>query len=141
MTRRRTSEGERIEAPFAVLMPAGPLRSALAVRTDELLLCQPSSLLMAPDAPRTITFTIRGPIERGDLPGLYDRVCKLFADNRGYIGACDVAGVHQDAVAVEALARLQLAARRHGCQVRLRNASDELLELVAFMGLGDVLPA
>jgi hypothetical protein len=36
---------------------------------------------------------------------------------------------------------VQLAAHRHGCQVRLRNASDELLELVRFMGLRDVLPA
>ena len=44
-------------------------------------------------------------------------------------------GVDADAVTVDALARLQLAARRHGCQVRLRNASSELLELVAFMGL------
>jgi hypothetical protein len=41
---------------------------------------------------------------------------------------------------VEALARLQLVARRIGCQVRLRGASGELLELVAFMGLSDVLP-
>ena len=40
---------------------------------------------------------------------------------------------------VDALARLQLAARRHGCQVRLRHASSELLELVTFMGLSDVL--
>ena len=41
---------------------------------------------------------------------------------------------------VDALARLQLAAQRHGCQVRLCGASDELLELVGFMGLEDVLP-
>jgi hypothetical protein len=52
---------------------------------------------------------------------------------------CDVNGVEPDAVTVEALARLQLAVRRRGCQVRLRSASDELLSLVAFMGLGDVL--
>jgi hypothetical protein len=43
-------------------------------------------------------------------------------------------------VTVDALARLQLAARQHGCQVRLRHASSELFELVAFMGLRDVLP-
>jgi ABC-type transporter Mla MlaB component len=43
-------------------------------------------------------------------------------------------------VTVDALARLQLAARRHGCTVRLQNASSELLELVSFMGLRDVLP-
>jgi hypothetical protein len=51
-----------------------------------------------------------------------------------------VGGVDPDAVTVEALARLQLAARRHGCRVRLRNASPGLRDLVAFMGLRDVLP-
>jgi hypothetical protein len=51
-----------------------------------------------------------------------------------------VRGVDADAVTVDALARLQLAARRHGCRVRLRRASRELGELVAFMGLEDVLP-
>ena len=49
-------------------------------------------------------------------------------------------GVHADAVAIDALARLQLAAQRRGCQVRLRGASVELRDLVAFMGLRDVLP-
>ena len=53
---------------------------------------------------------------------------------------CDVRGADADAATVDALARLQLAARRWGCRVRLRNASDDLLALVAFMGLADVLP-
>ena len=52
----------------------------------------------------------------------------------------DVAGYEPDAVTVDALARVQLAARRHGFRMRLRHASSELLELVAFMGLADVLP-
>ena len=52
---------------------------------------------------------------------------------------CDLRGVLPDAVIVDALARLQLAARRHGCRLRLCNASKELLELVAFMGLAEVL--
>jgi ABC-type transporter Mla MlaB component len=55
------------------------------------------------------------------------------------VALCDVRGVEPDAATVDALARLQLGARRAGCQVRLRNASDELLELVSFMGLSDVL--
>ncbi|MBW3592964.1 MAG: STAS domain-containing protein [Actinobacteria bacterium] len=74
-----------------------------------------------------------------DLAGLCDRVCSLLGDSRPEIAFCDVSGVEPDAVTVDALARLQLAARRHDCQVRLRNGSDELLELVAFMGLSDVL--
>jgi anti-anti-sigma regulatory factor len=42
-------------------------------------------------------------------------------------------------VTVDALARLQLAARRTGCTVCLRGASPELRDLVAFMGLDSVL--
>jgi hypothetical protein len=53
--------------------------------------------------------------------------------------ACDVTGVRADAGAIAALAGLQLAARRIGCELRLRNASSELTELVAFAGLADVL--
>jgi hypothetical protein len=51
----------------------------------------------------------------------------------------DVSAAPADAVTVDVLARLQLAARRRGCAIALRNASGELLDLVALMGLGDVL--
>ena len=68
-------------------------------------------------------------------------MCGVLSESRADIAFCDVAGVEPDAVTVEALARLQLGARRLGCQVRLRHASSELLQLVAFMGLTDVLPA
>ena len=64
----------------------------------------------------------------------------LLEQSRGGVALCDVSGVDPDAVTVDALARLQLAARRHGCQVRLLHPSRELLELLAFMGLTDVLP-
>ena len=87
----------------------------------------------------TIVFAIDGPIARADLPGLCDRVCQLLQRSRPEVALCDVRGVDVDAVTVDALARLQLAARRHGCTVRLQNASSELLELVAFMGLQNVL--
>jgi ABC-type transporter Mla MlaB component len=85
-------------------------------------------------------FAIWGPIAREDLPGLCDRVCALLSESGETAARADVSGVEVDAVTVDALARLQLAARRHGCRVRLRHASTELLELVAFMGLSDVLP-
>ena len=91
-------------------------------------------------APTTLAFAVWGPIARGDLPGLCDRVCALLAESRPELALCDVAGVPADGVTVDALARLQLAARRAGCRVRLRNASAELLDLVAFLGLEDVLP-
>ena len=40
---------------------------------------------------------------------------------------------------IDALARLQVGAKRRGCHVHLCNASDELTQLVAFMGLENVL--
>jgi ABC-type transporter Mla MlaB component len=96
-------------------------------------------LKMAAAAPQA-TFSVYGPIRREDLPGLCRRVCTLLERTRAGVVVCDVSSVEPDAVTVDALARLQLAAHRHGCQVRLCNASDELLELVGFMGLRDVLP-
>jgi ABC-type transporter Mla MlaB component len=90
--------------------------------------------------PQTVVFSISGPITRADLPGLCERVCAVLSQSAAKVALCDVRGVDPDAVTVDALARLQLAARRHGCQVHLRHASDELLELVGFMGLTDVLP-
>jgi ABC-type transporter Mla MlaB component len=97
-------------------------------------------LLMVATAPQTIVFAVKGPIARSDLPGLCERVCALLERSGADVALCDVSGLGVDAVTVDALARLQLAARRHACQVRLRHASRELLELVAFMGLRDVLP-
>ena len=94
---------------------------------------------MRTGAPHTVGFAIRGPITRADLPGLCERVCALLTRSGADVAVCDVAGVAPHAATVDALARLQLAARRHGCQVRLRHASHELRELVAFMGLADVL--
>jgi ABC-type transporter Mla MlaB component len=91
-------------------------------------------------APLAIGFAIGGPVARADLPGLCERVCALLERIGPDVAFCYVRGVDPDAVTVDALARLQLAARRHGCQVRLRHASDELRELLAFMALTDVLP-
>ncbi len=54
---------------------------------------------------------------------------------------CDAARLVQpDCGTVEALARLQLAARRVDRQIRLRGAPPQLVELVMLAGLADVLP-
>jgi len=89
--------------------------------------------------PLEVAFTIRGPITRADLPGLCDRVCALLPGS-GQVVVCDVAGVEPDAVTVDALARLQLAAQRRGCGVSLCGASGQLLDVVELMGLTHVLP-
>jgi hypothetical protein len=52
---------------------------------------------------------------------------------------CDVGALAPDVAAVDALARLQLTARRLGHEILLRDASTELQELLDFVGLRDVL--
>jgi ABC-type transporter Mla MlaB component len=86
-----------------------------------------------------LVFAVHGPIAREDLPGLCKRICALFEAAGPGPAVCDCGDVPADAVTVDALARLQLAARRYGCVVRLRGASPELRALVDFMGLTEVL--
>jgi ABC-type transporter Mla MlaB component len=95
---------------------------------------------MATPDQSTVAFAIASPIARSDLPGLFSRMCALLTGSGASVALCDVSGASADAVVVDALAQLQLAARRNGCEVRLVNASRELRTLVAFIGLQDVLP-
>jgi hypothetical protein len=52
---------------------------------------------------------------------------------------CDVRALAPDALTIDVLARLQLAARRAGQEVALRGASLELLELLELFGVTGVL--
>jgi hypothetical protein len=52
---------------------------------------------------------------------------------------CDLSGVQPSAVTVDALARLAVALRRQGSRLLLQHASPELVELIEFMGLREVL--
>ncbi|MEV0536556.1 STAS domain-containing protein [Kitasatospora sp. NPDC050463] len=54
---------------------------------------------------------------------------------------CDLGALTApDLAVVDALARLRLAAGRHGVRVVLKNASGPMRELLAFSGLAGVLP-
>jgi len=48
---------------------------------------------------------------------------------------CDVSEAVADLAAVDALARLQLTARRMGGRIRLRSAPPHLAELIEFVGV------
>jgi hypothetical protein len=67
------------------------------------------------------------------------RLCALLDGSGASVAVCDVRGVGVDVVTVDALARLQLAAGRQGCQMRLQCVSPELRGLIELMGLHDVL--
>ena len=55
----------------------------------------------------------------------------------GYV--CDLSGARPTAATVDSLARLALLLRREGSRLVLRHASPEIVELIAFMGMSDVL--
>lgn len=114
---------------------------------------------MAGEPQRTVTVVVPSPLRRAELSELFARTCALLGAGAAHRSAsaasadpragptrcdlllCEVAGVAADAVALDALARLALAARRGGCEVRLRGASPELLGLVQLAGLAEVLRA
>jgi ABC-type transporter Mla MlaB component len=90
---------------------------------------------------RTVVFVVDGPLAPADVPGLCRRV-RVLLDRPGVARVvCDVGAlVVPDGVAVDALARLQLAARRRGCRVALRHAPTELLDLLELAGLTEIVP-
>jgi ABC-type transporter Mla MlaB component len=95
---------------------------------------------MGAPTPRTITVALGGELDREGLLAARARIAGLVGIEGADVALCDVAGLRADAVAVESLGLLQLTGRREGWQVRLLNPSRDLLELIAFMGLADVLP-
>jgi len=89
-----------------------------------------------------VVLTIRPPLQRSDLPGLVRRTCALLCgggEEPVRVLRCEASDVVADAVALDALAQLALAARRSGCTAQLCGASAELLDLVIFAGLAEVL--
>jgi hypothetical protein len=89
--------------------------------------------------PTTGLFVIAGPIGDGDAPRLCERLRLIINSSDGELIVCDVGALPANARTIEALARLQLTARRHGRRIRLQRASRELEQLIEFVGLADVL--
>ncbi|MFH8731643.1 STAS domain-containing protein [Streptomyces sp. NPDC017964] len=84
-----------------------------------------------------------GPLRRGDVPHLCDQVRTACARAPARDIICDLAAVTTaDLATVDALARMQLAARRAGSGLRLRDPSPALwalLQLVGLPGLGGLV--
>jgi ABC-type transporter Mla MlaB component len=90
--------------------------------------------------PSSIVFAVGGKIAHADIRRLDDALAALLDQASVDIVICDVGAlVGADAVAVDALAHLQLTALRRGSTIRLRHASPELCELIAFIGLSEPL--
>ena len=86
-------------------------------------------------------FSVGMTVARADVPGLCAALADLLRGRPGSVVICDVAGVARpDVVTVDALARLRLTARRHGCELVVGGAGAELSRLLRLVGLTDVLP-
>jgi ABC-type transporter Mla MlaB component len=94
---------------------------------------------MPSERPTSVVFAVAGPIARADLPAICGDVAALLEATGADVALCDVEALPADAVAIDALARIQLAARRMGRQVVLRHAADDLRDLLALVGLTGVL--
>ena len=80
-------------------------------------------------------------MERESLPHFCEQAGVVLAQAQGRPVICDVGGVvAPDAVAVDGLARMQLAARRLGTRIRLQNVPQQLHELLELTGLYEALP-
>ena len=91
--------------------------------------------------PNTLELKLCGRIERADAARLGREVRSLLAEGDIAEIVCDLGALtNSDVAVVDALCRMRLAARRHGCQLRLRDASASLLELIFLVGLSDVVP-
>jgi anti-anti-sigma regulatory factor len=100
----------------------------------------------AADAPEptpgqgAVVLVLAGTIERDTIPALVAGVCRMIDLAGGDRVICDLSAVSApDAVAVEALARLQLAARRLGSQVWIRDADGRVVDLLVLAGLHEIV--
>ena len=91
--------------------------------------------------PRVMVVAIGGQITRDDAQLLGDVVLALLESDPTDLIRCDLAGLtRSDAAVVDALCRMQMAARRHRCKLEIQDPSVELCELLYLTGLTNVLP-
>jgi ABC-type transporter Mla MlaB component len=88
------------------------------------------------DAKTPAVLVLPGPVTRDEVAGLCDDVRTLLEAAGAGVVVVDVAGIGPPGLAaVDLLARLQLAARRAGGRIRLRDPAPSLRALLDLVGL------
>ncbi|QIJ64373.1 STAS domain-containing protein [Streptomyces sp. JB150] len=88
------------------------------------------------DAMTPAELVLAGPVTRDEVRGLCEDVRALLEDGGASVVVCDVGGLGPPGLAVvDLLARLQLAARRAGGHIRLRDPDPALPALLDLVGL------
>jgi len=92
-------------------------------------------------AGREIVVVVDGSLGPAQVAVLCEHVALRLADPAVERVACDAAAIDRpDLQAIDALARLALAARRSGASVQVRQAGTDLRAWLAFVGLAEILP-
>lgn len=84
-------------------------------------------------------WVLAGPIAKGDASRLCDHLRAVLTSSDAALVICDIGELEANIATVDALARLQLTARRMGRRIELRGGSPDLAGLLSFVGLADVL--
>jgi ABC-type transporter Mla MlaB component len=93
-----------------------------------------------PIPPGTVVLALRPAVGRADIADQCHRLAVLLLDSGATVVICDLAAVDQiDVVTIELVARLQLTASRLGRRVRLRSASQRMIQLLTLTGLHHVV--
>ncbi|MFF2998411.1 STAS domain-containing protein [Streptomyces sp. NPDC057950] len=96
----------------------------------------PPAGLPTVDAMTPAVLVLPAPVTRDEVPRLCDAVRARLAATGGGVVVCDVAGLGPPGLAtVDALARMELAARRAGGRIRLRDPDPPLRALLDLVGL------
>ncbi len=98
--------------------------------------------MKSPPGRLQLVIVLSDSLTRADIPGLCERARRRLENSNVTVVICDAhALTDPDAVAIDAVARLQLTAKRVGRELRLRDACSQLQELIELAGLSDVLCA
>lgn len=96
----------------------------------------PAAGLLTVDSATPAVLVLPGLVTRDEVPRLCDDVRALLEVTGAGVVVCDVAGLGPPGLAaVDALARLELAARRAGGRIRLRDPDPALRALLDLVGL------
>ncbi|MEV5787279.1 STAS domain-containing protein [Streptomyces sp. NPDC052287] len=96
----------------------------------------PPAGLPTVDAMTPAVLVLPAPVTRDEVPRLCDDVRARLAATGGGVVVCDVAGLGPPGLTtVDALARMELAARRAGGRIRLRDPAPPLRALLDLVGL------
>lgn len=93
------------------------------------------------EAPATLVLVVLGPVQRSEIQAVCERTRTLLQGDATTDLVCDIAIFERPcAVLLDALARLELVAKRLERSMHLRNASPDMRALLGLTGLAEVLP-